>query len=61
VITGSALAGIRSNGQNSRVEISGNVINRSPESLDINTGSVIASYGDNILSAGDAPSAVLKK
>lgn len=60
-IIGSALVGIQAVGANSRVEISGNVINRTPQSLDIINGAVIASYGDNVLSAGDAPSSVSKR
>lgn len=60
-IIGSALAGIRASGQQSRVEISGNVINRTPQSLDILNGAVIASYGDNVLSDGDAPTSVSKE
>lgn len=60
-IIGSTLAGIRASGQRTRVEISGNVVNRTPESLDIVSGAVIASYGDNVLSDGDAPSSVSKR
>ncbi|ROZ69375.1 right-handed parallel beta-helix repeat-containing protein [Ramlibacter sp. WS9] len=61
VIVGSGMTGIQAVGPQSRVEISGNVINRTPQSLHFYDGAAIASYGDNVLSDGDAPSSVLKK
>ena len=60
LITGNAAAGIRVTGASSTAQISGNVIERSVKSLELVTGGVVNSYGDNILSPGDAPTIVPK-
>ena len=60
LITGNAAAGIRVTGASSTAQISGNVIERSVKSLELVTGGVVNSYGDNILSPGDAPTILPK-
>jgi parallel beta-helix repeat protein len=59
-IAGSAVAGIRVTGAGNKAEISGNQIIRTPKSLDILSGAIVNSYGDNVLTAGDAPTIVPK-
>lgn len=61
VIVGTSYAGISAGGAKSRVEITGNAINRTPQSIAIVNGGVVASYGDNVLSEGDEPSSVSKR
>ncbi len=60
-IVQSGVAGIRVTGAGNRAEISGNQIIRTPKSLDILLGATISSYGDNVLSAGDAPIPIAKQ
>ncbi len=60
-IIGSSMAGISASGSNSRVKISGNLVHGTPKSLAILTDADVESYGDNILSQGDAPASILKK
>ena len=60
-IVASGAAGIRVSGVNNRAEISGNQITRTPKSLEILLGATIGSYGDNVLSAGDAPTPIAKQ
>jgi hypothetical protein len=60
IIGGAGKLGISASGSNSRVRISGNMI-RFAKSLDIQTGAVVESFGDNILSPGDAPIPIQKK
>jgi hypothetical protein len=59
-IVASGTAGIRVSGAGNKAEISGNVIIRTPKSLDILSGGLVNSYDDNVLSAGDAPTIVPK-
>jgi hypothetical protein len=59
-ITVSPTAGVSVTGAGNRIELSGNVIVRTPLSLQILSGGAISSYSDNVLSAGDAPSIVPK-
>jgi hypothetical protein len=60
MIAVSSVAGIRVSGTGNRAEISNNQIIRTPLSLDILSGATISSYGDNVLSFGDAPTPVSK-
>jgi hypothetical protein len=60
LITGNAAAGIRVTGASGNAQISGNVIERSVKSLELVTGGTASSYGDNVLSAGDAPTILPK-
>ncbi|HVR91896.1 MAG TPA: hypothetical protein VHG29_12500 [Novosphingobium sp.] len=53
-------AGVRVTNAINSADISGNQIVRSTKSLDIVTGGVIRSSGDNVLDAGDAPTIVPK-
>ena len=59
-IVASAVAGIRVSGAGNKAEISNNVIIRAPKSLEILSGGVVNSYGDNVLTAGDAPTVITK-
>ena len=59
-IVGSIAAGIRVSGATNKAEISDNVIIRTPKSLEILLGGVINSYGDNVLTGGDAPTVIPK-
>jgi hypothetical protein len=60
-IIGCATAGVRLSVAGNKGEISGNVINRTPKSLDIGAGTSLLSDGTNIVSAGDAPTGVLPR
>lgn len=60
VMTGNLAAGIRVTGAGNSAQISGNVIERTLKSLELVTGGTVNSYGDNVLSAGDAPTIVPK-
>lgn len=60
LLTGNSAAGIRVTGVGNTAQISGNVIERSTKSLDLVTGGAVSSFGDNVLSAGDAPTIVPK-
>lgn len=60
VLTGNTAAGIRVTGAGNNAQISGNVIERTTKSLDLVTGGAVNSYGDNVLSAGDAPTILPK-
>jgi hypothetical protein len=60
IITGNSAAGIRVTGAGNNAQISGNVIDRTGKSLDLITGGVVNSFGDNVLSPGDAPTIVPK-
>ena len=60
LIAVSSVAGIRVNGAGNRAEISNNQIIRTPLSLQILSGATVNSYGDNVLSDGDAPTPVNK-
>ncbi len=53
-------AGVRVSGAGNVAEISNNVIDRTTKSLDLVAGGIVNSYGDNILSPGDAPIIVPK-
>jgi hypothetical protein len=53
-------AGIRVTGAGNFAEISNNVIDRTAKSLELVTGGIVNSYGDNVLSPGDAPIIVPK-
>jgi hypothetical protein len=59
-IVASSAAGIRVSGASNKAEISGNVIIRTPKSLDILSGGLVNSYEDNVLTAGDAPTIIPK-
>jgi Right handed beta helix region len=59
-IVASSAAGIRVSGAGNKAEISGDVIIRTLKSLDILSGGVVNSYGDNVLTAGDAPTVIAK-
>ena len=59
-IYASSAAGIRVTGAGNRAEISGNEIIRTPLSLEILSGATINSYGDNVLTFGNAPTVVPK-
>jgi parallel beta-helix repeat protein len=59
-IVASAVAGIRVSGAGNKAEISGNVIIRTLKSLEILSGGLVNSYGDNVLTAGDAPTIIPK-
>jgi hypothetical protein len=59
-IVSNLVAGIRVAGANNAADISGNRIIRSPKGLEILSGGVINSYGDNVLTTGDAPTLVPK-
>lgn len=59
-IAGGAASGITVSGAGNKAEISDDVIIRTAKSLDIVSGGAISSYGDNVLSAGDAPTIVPK-
>lgn len=60
LILANGSAGISVTGVGNKAEISGNQIIRGPKSLEILLGATISSYGDNVLSAGDAPTIVPK-
>jgi hypothetical protein len=60
LIAANAPAGIRVPGAGNSAGILGNQIVRSPKSLDVTLGGVVNSYGDSILSTGDAPTIVPK-
>jgi hypothetical protein len=60
IINGS-LAGIRVSGAGNRAQISNVVIDRSAKSLEILTGGVITSFGDNILAAPTDTPTILTK
>lgn len=60
LLTGNSAAGIRVTGVGNTAQISGNVIERSTKSLDLVTGGAVSSFGDNVLSAGDAPTIIPK-
>lgn len=53
-------SGISVTGAGNKAEISGNQIIRATKSLEILSGGVVNSYGDNVLSTGDAPTIVPK-
>jgi hypothetical protein len=59
-IVASGMVGIRVVGAGNTGAISGNVIFRTPKSLEILGGAVIHSYQDNVMTAGDAPSILPK-
>jgi hypothetical protein len=59
-IFANSVAGIRVSGAGNFAQISNVVIDRTAKSLDIVAGGVVNSYGDNILSPGDAPTLVPK-
>lgn len=58
LIVANSVAGVSVTGAGNRIEISGNQIIRTPKSLDITSGGVVNSYGNNVLTAGDAPTLV---
>jgi hypothetical protein len=60
VIVGNTTAGVRVSGAGNRAEISGSRIIRSPKGLEILSGGTIFSYGDNVLTVGDAPTVIPK-
>lgn len=57
-IIGSTTAGISVTGAGNLAEVQGSVVIRSPKGLEILSGGAINSYGDNVLTAGDAPTLV---
>ena len=59
-IVANSAAGIRVTGAGNRAEISGSRIIRSPKGLEILSGGTIYSYGDNVLTVGDAPTVIPK-
>jgi Right handed beta helix region len=59
-IINNSLAGIRVSGAGNNVQISNVVIDRTVKSLEILAGGTIRSYGDNVLSPGDAPTLIPK-
>jgi len=61
MIVSSNTAGVRVSGANNKAEISNNEIIRSPKGLEILNGGIINSYGDNKLTTGDAPTAIIPK
>ncbi len=60
VIVGNTSAGVRVSGAGNRAEISGSRIIRSPRGLETLSGGTIYSYGDNVLTVGDAPTVIPK-
>jgi Right handed beta helix region len=62
VLAVNSVAGIRVTGAGNTAQISGNIIERSPKSLDLTGGGTATSYGDNILSgtATDTPTIIPK-
>jgi hypothetical protein len=60
-IIGCTTSGVRLTVAGNKGEISGNVINRTPKSLDIGAGTSMLSDGSNIVSPGDVPTGVLPK
>lgn len=60
-IFANANAGIRVTGNGNFAQISNVVIDRTAKSIELLSGGAVNSYGDNILSPGDAPTLVAKK
>lgn len=60
MIVANSIAGVSVTGAGNRAELSGNQIIRSPKGLEILAGGAISSYGDNVLTTGDAPTIVPK-
>lgn len=56
-----SLAGISVTGANNRAEIKNDEIIRAPKALEILNGGAVYSYGDNVLSGGDAPTPTPKQ
>ena len=57
-IIGSTTAGISVTGAGNLAEVQGSVVIRSPKGLEILNGGAINSYGDNVLTVGDAPTLI---
>jgi hypothetical protein len=60
-VIGSTTVGLRLSVAGNKAEISGNVINRTPKSIQVGAGTSVLSDGTNIVSPGDAPTGVLPK
>jgi hypothetical protein len=59
-IVGSGLVGIRVSGAGNTAAISGTAIFRTIKSLEVLGGGIVYSFGDNVLTAGDAPTILPK-